>query len=64
MNGCWATFAKTGRPDCPAGQAWPIYSKAQDTLLEFGRDTGPRTGFQSGRLDFQETRTLSGLALP
>ncbi len=64
MNGCWATFAKTGRPDCPAGQAWPVYSKAQDTLLEFGRDTGLRTGFQSGRLDFQEARTLSGLALP
>ena len=64
MNGCWAAFAKTGRPDCPSGQAWPIYSKAQDTLLEFGRDTGLRTGFQSGRLDFQEARTLSGLALP
>ena len=64
MNGCWATFAKTGRPDCPGGQAWPAYSKAQDTLLEFGRDTGLKTGFQSGRLDFQEARTLPGLALP
>jgi para-nitrobenzyl esterase len=64
MNGCWVAFAKTGRPDCPGGQAWPAYSRDADTLLEFGRETGLRTGFQAGRLDFQEARALPGLALP
>ena len=63
MNGCWAAFAKTGRPDCPGGQAWPAYSRSADTLLEFGRESGLRTGFQSGRLDFQDRTRLPGLGL-
>jgi para-nitrobenzyl esterase len=39
-NTYWATFAKTGDPNCTGLPKWPQYSAASDTLLDF-TDDGP-----------------------
>jgi para-nitrobenzyl esterase len=35
MHGCWASFAKTGRPTCPGGPVWPAYDSKTDRLMLF-----------------------------
>ncbi len=35
MHACWASFAKTGRPTCPGGPAWPAYDAKTDRLMLF-----------------------------
>lgn len=40
MHGCWASFARTGRPAC-ADDAWPAYRPQEDELMEFGLTSGP-----------------------
>lgn len=62
MHGCWVAFAKTGTPACAI--AWPAYDPAKDQLVEFGAESGVRTGFRKERLDAQEALTLPSLALP
>ncbi|WP_158915626.1 carboxylesterase/lipase family protein [Caulobacter sp. S45] len=42
MHGCWASFAKTGRPACPDAAAWPAYDAKRDTLMLFGADGAVR----------------------
>lgn len=55
MHGCWINFAKSGSPACSAGgRAWPAYSAADDDLMEFGVDSGPRQHFRQRQLDAQE----------
>jgi para-nitrobenzyl esterase len=51
MHSCWVGFAKTGRPVCAGGQAWPAYDPAKDQLLEFGVETGVRSNFRKTALD-------------
>nr|WP_272887120.1 carboxylesterase family protein [Phenylobacterium aquaticum] len=51
MHSCWVGFAKTGRPACAGGVAWPAYDPAKDQLMEFGLDSGVRTQFRKPMLD-------------
>jgi para-nitrobenzyl esterase len=44
-------FAKTGKPACKSGPAWPAYSPASDHLMEFGVESGVRTNFRKAQLD-------------
>ncbi|MEP6968113.1 MAG: carboxylesterase family protein, partial [Pseudomonadota bacterium] len=53
-HSCWVGFARTGRPICADGQAWPAYTPATDPLLEFGDPPGVRTHFRKSELDVQE----------
>lgn len=62
MHACWVTFAKAGEPKCGA-QDWPAYDPASDRLMEFGVQSGVRSGFHKPRLDFQEAVALPGLGL-
>jgi para-nitrobenzyl esterase len=51
MHACWVAFAKTGKPTCGSGAAWPAYDPAADQLMEFGVDPGVRTNFRKAFLD-------------
>ena len=62
MHGCWVAFAKTGAPKCAV--AWPAYEAGDDELVEFGVDSGVRSGFRKRQLDAQEQVALPSLALP
>jgi para-nitrobenzyl esterase len=51
----WAAFAKTGNPTAPGGPAWPAYTPATDTALEFGADgVHARPAFHKPSLDLVE----------
>jgi para-nitrobenzyl esterase len=55
MHGCWTNFAKTGAPTCTAGgRPWRAYTPADDELMEFGIESGPRQHFRKAALDAQE----------
>ncbi len=62
VHGCWVAFAKTGAPACDI--AWPAYDRAGDELVEFGAQSGLRTGFRKRQLDAQQLDVLPSLALP
>ena len=62
MHGCWVAFAKTGAPACDI--AWPAHDRAGDELVEFGAQSGLRTGFRKRQLDAQQLDVLPSLALP
>lgn len=64
MHSCWVAFAKTGRPECATGPAWPPYSAASDQLMEFGDQSGVVAGFRKPQMDAQETFSLPSLKLP
>jgi para-nitrobenzyl esterase len=51
MHSCWVGFAKTGKPVCKSGPAWPAYTAAADQLMEFGLTSGVRTNFRKPMLD-------------
>jgi para-nitrobenzyl esterase len=50
VHGCWAAFAKTGRPAC-GSQPWPTYDPKTDQLMEFSSPSGVRTHFRKTELD-------------
>ena len=60
MHGCWVAFAKTGKPTCPSGPAWPAFTADGDQLMEFGAPAGVRQHFRKPELDAQETRFSGG----
>ena len=60
-HGCIVGFARTGRPQCPNGQAWPAYTPGGDQLLEFGDPAGVRTHFRKAQLDAQEAAAADRL---
>jgi hypothetical protein len=45
------SFAKSGRPDCVPGRAWPAYDAATDELTYFGTTLGVQSGFRKPQLD-------------
>jgi len=63
-HSCWVGFAKTGRPACAGGQAWPAYAPASDQLMEFGDPAGVRLHFRKAQLDAQEAEAASRIAAP
>lgn len=65
MRSCWVAFAKTGKPACASGPAWPAYSPASDQLMEFAIQSGVRTNFRKVQLDAidaQRSRQAAGPA--
>jgi para-nitrobenzyl esterase len=63
-HSCWVGFAKTGRPACAGGQAWPPYTLATDQLMEFGDPAGVRAHFRKAQLDAEQTEAASRIAAP
>jgi para-nitrobenzyl esterase len=63
-HSCWVGFAKTGRPICAGGQAWPAYTPAGDQLLEFGDPAGVRVHFRKAQLDAQEAEAAPMIGKP
>lgn len=54
MTDAWAAFAKAGNPSTPTA-AWPTYTPATDTVLEFGADgVHARPAFHKASLDLVE----------
>ena len=64
VHGCWVAFAKTGKPGCADAPAWPEYTTARDTLMDFD-DAPPslKTNFRKPQLDAQEAAGLPKLGL-
>ena len=58
MHSCWTAFAKTGKPTCASGPAWPQYQAGSDQLMEFGVGSGVRTNFRKATLDALEARQM------
>jgi para-nitrobenzyl esterase len=56
MHSCWVAFARTGRPTCASGPAWPAYTPQGDQLMEFGAPPSVQTHFRKAQLDAQEAR--------
>lgn len=56
VHSCWVAFAKTGKPDCNGGLAWPAYSHASDELMEFGASSGPVSGFRAAQYQALQAR--------
>jgi para-nitrobenzyl esterase len=54
MHSCWVSFARTGKPACKGGEAWPAYTPAGDQLMEFGVSSGVRGHFRKAQLDADE----------
>jgi para-nitrobenzyl esterase len=54
MHSCWIGFARTGKPACKGGEAWPAYTPAGDQLMEFGVSSGVRSHFRKAQLDADE----------
>lgn len=63
VHSCWVAFARTGAPACGSGPAWPAYTPANDTLMEFDASSGPRQHLRKTQLDAQAARTLPTLGL-
>jgi para-nitrobenzyl esterase len=54
VHSCWVSFAKTGRPACEGAPEWPRYRRAEDQVMELGRQPRVLTGFRAAQLDGQE----------
>lgn len=54
VHSCWVAFAKTGKPVCAGGPAWPPYSADSDRLMQFGLTTNVRAHWRKPQLDAVE----------
>ena len=65
VHACWVAFARTGVPSCAGAPAWPAYTAANDTLLDFDADgvTKLRTGFRKAQYEAQAAVILPTLKL-
>ncbi|MGI8840716.1 MAG: carboxylesterase/lipase family protein [Caulobacteraceae bacterium] len=63
VHSCWVSFAKTGAPACAGGPAWPAYTRAADTLIDFDAPTALKTHFRQAQYQAQETAVLPTLGL-
>jgi para-nitrobenzyl esterase len=54
MQSCWASFAKTGKPECEGAPDWPPYTRASDQLMDLAMPPKVLTGFRETQLDAQE----------
>ena len=62
MTDDWAAFAKTTNPSAPGSPAWPAYTPATDTVLEFGADgVHARPAFHKATLDLVEQMAAAGI---
>ena len=55
MHSCWVGFAKTGKPECEAGdQAWPAYDPASDQLMQIDAAPAIVAHYRKVQLDAQQ----------
>jgi para-nitrobenzyl esterase len=54
MHSCWVAFAKTGKPACASGPAWPAYDPKTDQLYEFAAKPDVQSHFRQAELDAAE----------
>ena len=59
VHSCWVAFAKTGTPTCAGAPAWPTYTTASDSLMDFGPSNAGKTHFDKPILDLIETTLKS-----
>ncbi|HEY2661503.1 MAG TPA: carboxylesterase/lipase family protein [Caulobacteraceae bacterium] len=59
VHSCWASFAKTGTPTCVGAPAWPAYTAASDSLMDFGPANTVKAHFDKAILDVIETTVKS-----
>jgi para-nitrobenzyl esterase len=52
METMWTQFAKTGNPNPPGSDAWPLYTVAGDRFIVFGDTVSTGTAFRTPELDF------------
>jgi para-nitrobenzyl esterase len=63
LHDCWISFAKTGRPVCPAAPTWPVYSRAADQLIDFNTMTMVQSHVRAAQYDALERLVLPTLGL-
>jgi len=64
MHACYVAFAKTGRPDCYAGdRTWPAYDPKTDELLVIDAPPSIVAHYRKAQLDAQEA-AAAGLMAP
>ncbi|MEP6968457.1 MAG: carboxylesterase family protein, partial [Pseudomonadota bacterium] len=63
VHSCWVSFAKTGVPACTGASAWPAFTPARDTLIDFDAAATLKTGFRKAQYQAQEAAVLPTLGL-
>jgi para-nitrobenzyl esterase len=62
MHSCWVGFAKTGKPDCKGGPAWPAYTPQTDALVDFDSPSTVATHYRKPQLDAQQAAASAVIA--
>jgi len=52
MSAAWIRFARTGDPNGPGLAAWPAFSEAKESYLEFGDQVVAKAALRKNQLDF------------
>lgn len=61
VNAYWAAFIKSGNPDSAGGPAWPKFTAATETYMEFSAaGPVPHEHFLKAELDWQEDNVKAG----
>ena len=63
VHSCWVSFARTGAPTCAGGPAWPAYTVASDTLMDFDSPPSLKKHFRQAQYTAQEAAILPTLKL-
>ncbi|MDQ2861546.1 MAG: carboxylesterase family protein [Pseudomonadota bacterium] len=63
IHSCWVAFARTSVPTCAGAPAWPAYTTAADTLMNFDSPTTLKTHFRAAQYQAQEAAVLPTLGL-
>ena len=63
MHACYVAFAKTGKPDCQAGdRRWPAYDPKTDELLVIDAPPTIVAHYRKTQLDAQEAAAAPSIA--
>ncbi len=63
VHSCWVSFARSGVPTCAGAPAWPRYTAANNTLIDFEALTTLKRDFRSAPYQAQEAAVLPTLKL-
>jgi len=64
MHGAWLRFAIAGNPNPDGPPAWPAFTPANDTYMEFGDRIGAGSGLFSRECDLFDAMSASRAAVP
>lgn len=54
MASIWAQFARTGNPNGEGLPEWPAYTRENEAYMEFGKETGAKSGLRLARMELFE----------